>query len=130
MKRAFHPPVFLFKHISLSAITFTALLYIFTTVEPTNALMVLLFLFLLFIFLSSFLSFVNCVSKHREDRRVWYLKEKNFVSLYSLFIFLSLGAVLMIFLSYIKQINYVSVGLVVASTLGGYILNKKSSAEI
>jgi len=92
--------------------------------------MVLLFLFLLFIFLSSFLSLVTFVIKHREDRRVWYLKEKNFVSLYSLFIFLSLGAVLMIFLSYIKQINYVSVGLVVASTLGGYILNKKSSAEI
>lgn len=128
MKRAFHPPVFLFKHIGLSATTFMGLLFLFTTVEPKNPLIVLLFLFLLFIFCSSFLSLLFFATKHRSDRRVWYLKEDTFKSIYSLFVFLAMGLVLVLFLSYIKQLNYLSIGLVLATVFGGYFLNKRSAS--
>jgi len=124
MQRKFHPAVYLLEHLSYSAISLSALIYLFTTVSPKHPLIVLLFLVLLFVFLSSALTVLLFVIKYRADRRVWYLKQEQFTNIYNPLVFISLGIVLFLFLSYIKQVNIISIVLVLVTVVGGYILFK------
>jgi len=118
-------PSFLLKSILFFIASTALLILIVLKYAPSNPLIVGAFLFVLLVFLLHLFSIIWFITKFRGQQRVWYLKIEDFNSIYAKSLYLSLFISLFLFLKYIHQLNYISVGMLIIVLGGGYYTSNK-----
>ena len=86
---------------------------------------IVLFLIILFVLISNFVSFVWFLIWYKNEVRVWYLKEDAYESIYKKSTFLSLSIVLSLLLKYLGQLNGVTFIVLIIVLTGYYLMSEK-----
>lgn len=105
-------------------------LLVFFFISPSNFIVVLLFLTMLFITSSHLLSILIFLVRFRGEQRVWYLKEDDFQKIYVVSFYISIGIVLILALSYFSVLSiYTLIPLLFLLGTVFWLQKKQTNAE-